>query len=277
MRPFNNPPPSTDEAAIRISFPAEHVLHVAIDRPDKFNALRAVDSFTMDEIWEWYESEPSLRCAILGTTNPKAWCAGGDLKELSMRDGRKAGKYQWPDTGLGGLAKRFLRKPVIAAVNGVVIGGAVEMLSNLDVVIAGESAKLSLPETKRGVAAAGGGLPRIVFLIGRQKAAELLMSGRDIPSWEAEKLGLVNMVVPDDQVEARALKLAMDTAANSPDSVQLCLFGLRLTEEEMGYQRMMTRYIQSKQFKALNSGPNLKEGLQAFLEKRPPRWHDSKL
>lgn len=119
----------------------------------------------------------------------------------------------------------------------MVIGGAVEMLSNLDVVIAGESAKLSLPEAKRGVAAAGGGLPRFVFLIGRQKgelkggcgtltsAAELLMTGRDIPSWEAEKLGLVNMVVPDDEVEARALQMAIETAANAPDSVQLCLFG----------------------------------------------------
>ncbi|CAK9781755.1 enoyl-CoA hydratase [Cutaneotrichosporon oleaginosum] len=277
MRPFNKPPPSLGESAIRVSFPAEHVLHVAIDRPDKFNALRAIDSFAMDDIWEWYESEPSLRCAILGTTNPRAWCAGGDLKELSQRDGRKAGKYLWPDTGLGGLAKRFLRKPVIAAVNGVVIGGAVEMLSNLDVVIAGESAKLSLPEAKRGVAAAGGGLPRFVFLIGRQKSAELLMTGRDIPAWEAEKLGLVNMVVPDDQVEARALQMAKETAANAPDSVQLCLFGLRLTEEEMGYQRMMARYTQSKELKALNTGPNLKEGLQAFIEKRAPRWHDPKL
>jgi enoyl-CoA hydratase/carnithine racemase len=118
-----------------------------------------------------------------------------------------------------------VRKPVIAAVNGVVIGGAVEMLSNLDVVIAGESAKLSLPEAKRGVSAGGGGLPRFVFLIGRQKAAELLMTGRDIPSQEAKELGLVNMVVPDDEVEARALQMAKETAANAPDSVQLSLFG----------------------------------------------------
>lgn len=85
MRPFTKPPPPMGESAIRISFPSEHVLHVAIDRPDKFNALRAIDSFAMDEIWEWYESEPSLRCAILGTTNHKAWCAGGDLKELVSR------------------------------------------------------------------------------------------------------------------------------------------------------------------------------------------------
>lgn len=82
MRPFNNPPPTPGDAAVRISFPAEHVLHVALDRPDKFNALRAVDSFALHDIWDWYESEPSLRCAILGTTNHKAWCAGGDLKEL---------------------------------------------------------------------------------------------------------------------------------------------------------------------------------------------------
>lgn len=82
MHPFATPPPTTGESAIRLSFPSDHVMHVAMDRPDKFNALRSIDSFTMDAIWDWYEKEPSMRCAILGTTSRKAWCAGGDLKEL---------------------------------------------------------------------------------------------------------------------------------------------------------------------------------------------------
>lgn len=77
---FSTPAPSHE--TLRVSFPAPHVLHVALDRPDKFNALRAEDSFALDALWNWYESEPSLRCAILGTTSNRAWCAGGDLKEL---------------------------------------------------------------------------------------------------------------------------------------------------------------------------------------------------
>lgn len=115
------------------------------------------------------------------------------------------------------------------------IGGAVEMLTNLDVVVAGESAVLSLPEAKRGVSAAGGGIPRLVYLVGRQKgelwssvsnpASEWLMTGRDIPAREAERHGLVNTVVPDDEVDAKALEIAKQTAANSPDSVRLSLYG----------------------------------------------------
>lgn len=73
------PPPGTN---IIVTFPAERVLHVAINRPDKYNALQSSDSFAMDALWTWYENEPTMRCAILGTTTQKAWCSGGDLKEL---------------------------------------------------------------------------------------------------------------------------------------------------------------------------------------------------
>jgi enoyl-CoA hydratase/carnithine racemase len=80
---FNTPPPAIPaDAHVLISFPAPHVLHVAFNRPAKWNALTAMDNRTLDAVWTWYEAEPSLRCAVLGTTDRKAWCAGGDLKEL---------------------------------------------------------------------------------------------------------------------------------------------------------------------------------------------------
>ncbi|TXT07092.1 hypothetical protein VHUM_03262 [Vanrija humicola] len=151
------------------------------------------------------------------------------------------------------------------------------MLTNLDVVVAGESAVLSLPEAKRGVHAGGGGLPRLVYLIGRQKAAELLMTGRDVPAREAERIGLVNEVVPDDDVDKRALEIAVQTAANSPDAVMLALYGLRLAERHAGYQGMMDEYFSSRELQVLLKGENTKEGLRAFIEKRPPRWVNSKL
>lgn len=94
MRPFATPPPSTGESCVVLSFPAEYVMHVALNRPDKFNALRSIDSFTLDAIWDWYEKEPSMRCAIMGTTSRKAWCAGGDLKEL-VSPGLSGGASQW--------------------------------------------------------------------------------------------------------------------------------------------------------------------------------------
>ncbi|KAL1405576.1 hypothetical protein Q8F55_009215 [Vanrija albida] len=243
-------PPDITGAHLVLSFPAPHVLHVALDRPAKWNALLAKDNWALDSIWAWYEGEPSLRCAILGTTSRRAFCAGGDLIELGQKDRRA-----WPESGLAGLAKRPMRKPVIAAVNGVVIGGAVEMLTNLDVVVAGEGAVLSLPEAKRG----------------------LLMTGRDVPAREALQIGLVNDVVPDDAVEARALEIAVQTAANSPDAVMLALYGLRLAERHAGYQGMMDEYFSSRELQVLLRGENTKEGLRAFIEKRPPRWVNSKL
>ena len=109
------------------------------------------------------------------------------------------------------------------------------------------------------------------------QAAEWLMTGRDIPAREAERSGLVNCVVPDSEVEATALDIAKQTVANSPDSVLLHSWGLRLVEDEMGFDRHMDRFTKSDKYKAVTSGENWREGLNAFAEKRAPRWVDSKL
>lgn len=103
------------------------------------------------------------------------------------------------------------------------------------------------------------------------------MTGRDIPAREAERSGLVNMVVPDAEVEAKALEIATQTAANSPDSVLLHAWGLRLAEEEMGFDRQMDRFVNSDKYRAVTTGDNWKEGMRAFAEKRAPKWVDSKL
>lgn len=111
MRPFATPPPSTGESCVVLSFPAEYVMHVALNRPDKFNALRSIESFTLDAIWDWYEKEPSLRCAIMGTTSRKAWCAGGDLKELVSARSSEALLSQliWPRPGTRGSSRYMER------------------------------------------------------------------------------------------------------------------------------------------------------------------------
>lgn len=103
------------------------------------------------------------------------------------------------------------------------------------------------------------------------------MTGRDIPAREAERHGLVNVVVPDDEVESTALDIAQQTVANSPDSVLLHSWGLRLVEEEMGFDRHMERFTKSDKYKMVTGGENWKEGMRAFAEKRAPRWVDSKL
>lgn len=115
------------------------------------------------------------------------------------------------------------------------------------------------------------------------------MTGRDIPAREAERHGLVNMVIPDDEVDAKALEIATQTAANSPDSVLLSLYGalracvhvltlgLRLTERMAGYQRMMDEFFASREYALTVKGENYKEGLRAFVEKREPQWLPSKL
>lgn len=160
------------------------------------------------------------------------------------------------------------------------------MIINSDIVIASSRAVFGLPEVKRGVVALAGALPRLVRTVGKQRAMEMVLTGRMVGPVEAEKWGLVNSVVVvgdgvgEEEVGravlGKALKVAGEIAGNSPDSVLVSREGVKLGWEGIGADEA-TAMLNETWVKRLNEGENIKEGLRAFVEKRKPVWVDSKL
>lgn len=182
-----------------------------------------------------------------------------------------------PNNGFGGISFRHGKKPVIAAVNGPAYGGGCEMIVNCDLVVALESATFALPEVKRGVTPFGGALPRLMKIVGRQRAMEIALTGRTITAHELKEWGVCNEVASKGQdVVGRAIDIAATIAGNSPDAVIVTREGL-----QMGWESMSTadasRLFLDGWARRIYDGSNMQEGLDAFTAKREPRWKDSKL
>lgn len=167
---------------------------------------------------------------------------------------------------------------MVAAVDGLALGGGMEMLVNIDMVIASASSILGLPEVKRGVVAFEGVLPRLTMSVGLQRASELALTGRILSASEAREWGLVNRVVGDGdgEVLTAAVTVAKEIAGNSPDSVIVSRAGVRSAWEGRGVEEA-TKRVRDGVGMELETGENIKEGLRAFVEKREPKWVDSKL
>lgn len=276
---FTTPPPSVLDT--HVTFPKPHVLLVTLDRPKAFNALRRTMHPQLSALWDWYDAEPTLRCAVITGTG-KAFCAGADLKEwndkgrenkTSTTPGER--DESWANNGFGGLSNRRGKKPIIAAVNGLCLGGGMEMVLALDMVLAAEGAKFGLPEVKRGVVAIAGALPRLTRIVGRQRASEMALLGRMYTAGEMLSWGVVNKVVKTSVVE-EALAWAAEMADNSPDSVIVSRAGL-LGGWDGVDPVQSTRDIDQGIFRQLDGGENQREGVESFVEKRLPVWKDSKL
>ncbi|KAL2872452.1 enoyl-CoA hydratase/isomerase family protein [Aspergillus lucknowensis] len=271
---FKLPPPNPQYS--KLSFPAPHILLVTLSRPKDLNCINSTGHAELHSIWEWLDDEPSLRVGII-TGEGRAFCAGADLKEWNSATQANQKRTASPPSGFGGLSRRTGKKPVIAAVNGLALGGGCEMITNMDIVIACEKAFFGFPEVQRGVVAWAGALPRIVRTVGRQRAMEMVLTGRRVSAREAKEWGFVNEVVGDEkQVVLRAIEVATQIAANSPDSVIVSREGVKLGWEGIGAEEGTRLLIESWE-KKLNAGENIKEGLRAFVEKRKPQWVESKL
>lgn len=280
LNDFTHPPPEVPNTIL--SFPRFHVLLVTLNRPKQLNAIPRRMHEELDRLWKWYDSEPTLRCAVI-TGRGRAFSAGADLKEwneknekhVSSSNDRDAG---WADGGFGGLSNRRGKKPVIAAVNGLCLGGAMEMILNVDMVISSPDAKFGLPEVSRGVIAVAGALPRLTRIVGRQRASEMALIGKMYSAEQMRDWGIVNRVVraPGNQVIDEALRWATDVACNSPDSVIVSREGL-LGGWEAENPQASTRRIDQGIYKQMDGGENMREGVLSFVEKRKPEWKDSKL
>lgn len=293
---FATPPPPVPN--VLLTFPRPHVMLVTLNRPSALNCIPRPQHFAMEALFNWYDEEPSLRCAVITGTG-RAFCAGADLKEWDEKNrgtatattvtksARDKASNRFPPSGFGGMSNRGGMKPIIGAVNGICFGGGMEMAINCDMLVASSRATFSLPEVTIGVIALAGALPRLMRTVGKQRAAEMALTGKRYSAAEMERWGLINEVVPDDgrgkgkggdgdAVVEAALKWAGMIAANSPDSVIVSREGLKMGWEGVSAETGVDVIIKGW-YERIEKGENMLEGVASFVEKRKPVWKDSKL
>lgn len=277
MAPTTTPPPPTP-SFLRLSFPAPRVLLVTMSREESLNCMNTAAQWEMDAVWKWLDDEPSLSVAVITGAGKKAFSAGADLKEWnnSMAEDADSRNRVGNAPAFKPLSRRLGKKPVIAAVNGLALGAGTEFVINCDLVVAADTAYFGLPEVKRGVSPIGGCLPRLIRIIGLQRASEFALTGRNVSSQEALAWGLVNKIVPQSDVVNEAVIYASMIAENSPDAIICTRAGLRQGWETAAVERAVDITLE-REFTELQKGDNIQEGLKAFTEKRPPRWTGSQL
>ncbi len=255
---------------------------VTLNRPKQLNALRTIMHDHLDKLWTWFESEPTLRVAVFIGAG-RGFCAGADLREWN--DKHKTAEHsknatepeEWNINGFGGVSNRRSKKPIIGAINGLCMGGAMEMVINLDIVIATEAAKFALPEVKRGVVAIQGALPRLTRIVGRQRASEMALTGRVYTAQTMADWGIVNKVVkPNEDVVAEAVRWASEVSANSLDSLVVSCEGL-ISGWDAEDPQLATKRVKEGIYTKMDGAFNMAEGVRSFVEKREPVWRDSKL
>ena len=245
------------------------VLVIAINRPEARNAVNSAVSTAVGDALQQAEEDPDVRAVVITGAGP-SFCAGADLKAIARRENLFHPDHaEW---GFAGYVQHFIAKPTIAAVNGNALGGGTELALASDLVVAEESAKFGLPEVKRGLIAAAGGVFRIAEQLPRKVAMELLFTGEPMSAADAAKWGLINQVVPDGAVLQAALALAERITVNAPLSVQASkrvAYGVDdglIDGEEPKWGRII------REIGTLLRSEDAKEGPLAFAEKRQPVW-----
>jgi enoyl-CoA hydratase/carnithine racemase len=243
------------------------ILTVTIDRPEVMNALHPPANVELGEVFDEFCADDELWVAILTGAGDRAFSAGNDLKYQAAGGGELA----IPPHGFGGLTDRYDNpKPVIAAVNGVAMGGGFEIALACDLIVASERAVFALPEPRVGLAALAGGLHRLPRQIGLKPAMGMLLTGRRVDAEEGRALGFVNEVVPHGELLPAARRWADSICECAPLSVraskQAAMEGLAEPSVEAAIGRRYTeigRMLKSDDFR---------EGPRAFAEKRAPVW-----
>jgi len=246
---------------------AGHVLTITIDRPEALNALHLDAHVELSRAFDLYAADPELRVAVITGAGDRAFCVGTDLKSLAQ-----TGSYAYPYGGFAGITKRFdLFKPVIAAVNGLCLGGGVEILAACDLAVAAEHAQFGLPEPRVGLAALGGGaLQRLARTLPMKEAMGLVLTARRMGAAEAQRIGLVNDVVPMAELAARTRALVDELLACAPLALEASKQVMMQSLDEPGLEAAMNRRYPAAE--RMLASEDAKEGPRAFAEKRKPRW-----
>ncbi len=247
-----------------------NTLIVTINRPEARNAVNQAVSVGVGDALQLAQDDPEIRAVVITGSGDKSFCAGADLKAISR--GENIFHPDHPEWGFAGYVQHFVDKPVIAAVNGTALGGGTELALASDLVVAQSGAQFGLPEVKRGLIAAAGGLFRIVEQVPRKVAMQMLVTGDPISAEEAARWGLINQVVPDGTALDAALVLADRITVNAPLAVQASKrVALGVDEGAITSERDAWRRS-NREMRAVFTSEDAVEGPIAFAQKRAPVW-----
>ncbi|WP_244524432.1 enoyl-CoA hydratase-related protein [Trujillonella endophytica] len=245
---------------------------LTLNRPRALNAMNAALSGALGAALERAAHDPGVRVVIVTGAGDRAFCAGVDLKAAARGESTHASQEEFDKWHFGGFVKHVISKPIIAAVNGFALGGGTEMALASDLVVAADSATFGLPEVTRGLMAGAGGAFRLPQHLPRKIAMELLFTGDALSAQRALELGLVNRVVPREQLIDAAVELGDRIALNSPLAVQatkrlaMGIDGDEIPTDAASWERS------AREFAELRKTEDYREGPRAFAEKRRPEW-----
>ena len=251
-----------------------HVAWITLDRPEALNAIDPETQAALLSAWERFRGEDSLRVAVLTGAGERAFCSGVDLKRMGdFYRGVPAEKRLevWlREPGIGGITRNLeLGKPVIAAINGVCLGGGLELALACDIRVASENATFGLPEVKWAIIPGQGGTQRLPRAVPLAVALEMILTGEPSDARRAADIGLVNHVGPLPRLREMVQTMADKIAAHPPRAVQTALAAVR-----RGIALPLSEGPRLEQELAdpLRDSPDNREAREAFQEKRPPRW-----
>lgn len=245
-----------------------NLLVVTINRPAQMNALHPPANAELATVFEEFAADADLWVAIITGSGERAFSAGNDL--VYQASGKP---ITVPPSGFAGLTSRYdLNKPVIAAVNGVAMGGGFEIALACDIIVASDNAIFALPEPRVGLAALAGGLHRLPRQIGLKRAMGMILTGRRVGAAEGKELGFVNEVVPQAELMAAARKWASLIQECSPMSIRASKEAVLKGLDETSLGGAIVNQRNYDAVKAMFRSEDLIEGPLAFAQKRAPKW-----
>ncbi len=248
-----------DEGRVRV---------VTLNRPEVLNALHSEAHLELEAVWDEFAARDDLWVGIVTGAGERAFSAGNDLKVQASGKRGKGAK-----TGFGGICNRFdLDKPLIAAVNGVAMGGGFEIALACDIIIAAENAIFALPEPLVGLIAGAGGVHRLPRMIPQKQALGMILTGRRVPAREGKELGFVTEVVPEGQALAGAKRWAEMVLQCSPMSIRSSKQSVYRGMNEPTLQDALAARYPAQE--ANMKSADWIEGPKAFAEKRKPNWQN---
>lgn len=239
---------------------------ITINRPDKLNALNNDTLVELKTALEKLRSDENIYVVIITGNGEKAFVAGADISEinkLNMLDGKSFAEF---GQSVFSLIEKF-EKPVIAAVNGFALGGGCELALSCHIRLASENAKFGQPEVNLGIIPGYGGTQRLTRLINSGRAAEMILTADMIDASEALRIGLVNRVYPQSELQSKAFEMASRIASKGQQAVRLALKAIKAVDE---VSLQEGQNMEAALFAICCGTDDFKEGTQAFLEKRKP-------
>ncbi|MFH0729963.1 MAG: enoyl-CoA hydratase-related protein [Pseudomonadota bacterium] len=247
----------------------DQVLILTLNRPEIMNSFNFAQLHALKEQIESVRFRPEIRVVIITGAGDKAFCAGADLKERATLSDMKVKEYIFTIRNLFTTIE-FLNKPVIAAVNGVALGGGTELALASDIRIASENATMGLTETRLAIIPGAGGTQRLPRLVGRGKAKELIFTGRRVGAREALDIGLVNQVCPLEALMTESLKMAAMICETGPVAIEQAKYAINYGLETDLHTGLA---LESNAYWVTIPTQDRLEGLAAFREKRKPVYH----